>query len=218
MMSIRVLVADDHSMVRQGMRMYFDGDPDVTIVGEARNGEEALDIARDIRPDVVLMDLLMPAMDGVEATRQLRRSLPRAHIVAMTSVVEESGVHRAIEAGAIGYVLKDTRPDELREAVLAAAEGRVRFAPESAGRLMRDVPTPDANPGALSDEDRELLSLLAQERSTVEIARTMGLEQGEVETRLEALLQRLGLAGPAHAVLYATRQGLVPAGLRPYLS
>jgi two-component system, NarL family, response regulator LiaR len=217
-MSIRVLVADDHSMVRQGLQMYFDGDPEVTIVGEARNGEEAVDLARRLRPDVVLMDLLMPAMDGVAATSVLRRELPQAQIVAMTSVVEENGVHRAIEAGAIGYVLKDTRPDELREAVLAAAQGRVRFAPESAGRLMRDVPTPDADPDALDSEDRELLCLLGQEHSTMEIAAEMSLTPEEVEKHLEALFLRLELTGRAQAVLYATRRGLVSADLRPYLS
>lgn len=217
-MPIRVLVADDHSMVRQGLQMYFDGDPDVEIVGEARNGDEVLAMALELKPDVVLMDLLMPAMDGIDATRTLRKALPHTHIVAMTSVVEEGGVHRAIEAGAIGYVLKDTRPDELRDAVLAAAEGRVRFAPESAGRLMREVPTPDTNGQSLSNDDRELLSLLGQGHSTGEIAAEMSLQPGEVDERLEALLDRLGLAGRAQAVLYATRQGLVPAGLRPYLA
>ncbi len=216
-MSIRVLVADDHGMVRQGLQMFFDGDPEVLIIGEARNGEEAVELARALEPDVVLMDLLMPAMDGVEATRQIRRLLPHAHVVVMTSVVEESGVHRAIEAGAIGYVLKDTRPGELREAVLAAAQGRVRFAPESAGRLMREVSTPGNSAQSLSDDDRKLLCLLGQERSTTEMAAGLSLEPEEVDARLEALLQRLGLAGRAHAVLYATRQGLVPAGLRPYL-
>lgn len=217
-MSIRVLVADDHSMVRQGLQMYFDGDPDIIIVGEARNGDEALVMAEKLQPDVVLMDLLMPAMDGVEATRQLRRAFRRAHVIAMTSVVEENGVHRAIEAGAIGYVLKDTRPDELREAVLAAAQGRVRFAPESAGRLMRDVPTPEADSQTLSSDERRLLYMLGQEHSTEEIAAAFAIESQEAEERLEALIQRLGLAGRAQAVLYATRQGIVPAGLRPYLA
>lgn len=205
-------------MVRQGLQMYFDGDPDVLIVGEARNGEEAIEMARDLRPDVILMDLLMPALDGVEAIKLLRRELPQAHIVAMTSVVEESNVPRAVAAGAIGYVLKDTRPDELHAAVLNAAQGRVRFASESAGRLMRDVPTPDTSANTLSAEDRQFLSMLAAERSTIEIAAAVALAPEEADGRLEALLQRLGLAGRAQAVLYATRQGLVPAELHPYLT
>lgn len=217
-MPIRVLVADDHGMVRQGLHMFFDGDPEVIVVGEARNGEEAIELARDLQPQVVLMDLLMPAMDGVEATRMLRRALPRAHIVAMTSVVEERNVHRAIEAGAIGYVLKDTRPDELREAVLNAAQGRVHFASESAGRLMRDVPTPLTGAENLSKEERDLLCWLGRECSTAEIAGELGLTPDEVEVRLDDLMQRLGIRSRAQAVLYAIRQGIVPPGLRPYLS
>ncbi len=169
-MSIRVLIADDHGMVRQGLQMYFDGDPEVTLVGEARNGEEAIALAHELHPSFVLMDLLMPAMDGIEAIRKLRHELPHTHIVAMTSVVEESSVHRAIEAGAIGYVLKDTRPDELREAVLNAAKGCVCFASDSAGRLLRDVPTPDTSLDQLSGDERALLALLGEESSTAEIA------------------------------------------------
>ena len=144
-MPIRVLVADDHSMVRQGLQMFFDGDPEVTIVGEARNGEEAVTKAQDLRADVVLMDLLMPGIDGVAATRALRQASPHAHVVAMTSVVEESGVHRAIEAGAIGYVLKDTRPDELREA--DPGSGTRTRALCTGQRRAADARCADARPG-----------------------------------------------------------------------
>jgi DNA-binding NarL/FixJ family response regulator len=136
----------------------------------------------------------------------------------MTSVVEESGIHLAIEAGAIGYVLKDTRPDELRDAVLAAADGRVRFPPDSAGRLLREVPTPDVDPASLPDEEREMLRLLSEGYSAAEIAAALPCDLTRAEAGLEDILGRLGLAGRAHAVLYATRKGLVPAELRPYLS
>jgi DNA-binding NarL/FixJ family response regulator len=217
-MPVRILIVDDHAMVRQGLQMYFEDDPDVDIVGEARNGEEALTLAPGLSPDVVLMDLLMPVMDGVRAIQALRVTTPQCEIVAMTSVVEESGVHRAIEAGAIGYVLKDTRPEELRDAVLAAAEGRVRFPPESAGRLLREVPTPDAEPSALSDAELAMLCLLSEGRSAAEIAAALGCDRATVDRGLAAALQQLGLAGRAQAVLYATRKGLVPAELRPYLS
>ena len=135
----------------------------------------------------------------------------------MTSVVEEVGVHRAIEAGAIGYVLKDTRPDELRDAVLATAEGRVRFASESAGRLMQDVLTPDIDPQMLPEDERKMLTMLAEGRSSAEIAAMLSLSQVEAEARLDKLMADLHLAGRAQAVLYATRKGLVPAELRPYL-
>ena len=163
------------------------------------------------------MDLLMPAMDGVRAIQSLRVAMPGCHIVAMTSVVEEAGVHRAIQAGAIGYVLKDTRPEELRDAVLAAADGRVRFSPESAGRLLREVPTPDMDPAALPADEREMLRLLSEGCSAAEIAAELGCDTARVDTGLASALERLGLAGRAHAVLYATRKGLVPAELRPYL-
>lgn len=217
-MPTRVLIVDDHAMVRQGLQMYFEDDPDVRIVGEARNGEEGLTLAAELCPDVILMDLLMPAMDGVQAIRALRATLPRCHIVAMTSVVEESGAHRAIEAGAIGYVLKDTRPDELRDAVLAAAEGRVRFPPDSAGRLMREVTTPDTDPATLPADEREMLRLLSEGWSSEEIAARCGCDLPHVELGLASVCARLGLNGRAQAVLYATRKGLAPAGLRPYLS
>ncbi len=216
-MAIRVMIVDDHSMVRQGLQMYFEGDPEVDIVGEARNGEEALRLAETVCPQVILMDLLMPVVDGFQAIKALRRILPTAHIVAMTSVVEEAGVHRAIEAGAISYVLKDTRPDELRDAVLAAAEGRVCFPHESAGRLMRDAHTPDVDPQTLPDGEREVLRLLAAGRSTAEIAGALGCNEDEADERLNAAMSGLRLGGRAQAVLYATRKGLVPADLRPYL-
>ncbi len=217
-MPVRILIVDDHAMVRQGLQMYFEDDPDVEIVGEARNGEEALALAPELCPSVVLMDLLMPAMDGVRAIQSLRSMTPQCHIVAMTSVVEESGVHRAIEAGAIGYVLKDTRPDELRDAVLAAADGRVRFPPESAGRLLREVKTPELDPIMLPDDEREMLRLLSEGRSAAEIAAALGCDAERVDVGLAAALSRLGLAGRAQAVLYATRKGLVSAELRPYLA
>ena len=216
-MPIRILIVDDHSMIRQGLQMYFEDDSEVEIVGEARNGEEALRLAEDLGPQVVLMDLLMPVVDGCAATKALRRMLPHTHIIAMTSVVEEVGVHRAIAAGAISYVLKDTRPDELRDAILAAAQGRVRFPPESAGRLMQDVPTPDVDPQTLPEDVRQALQLLAAGRSTAEISRELGCGQGEVDERIDAAMSCLNIAGRAQAVLYATRQGLVPADLRPYL-
>jgi two-component system, NarL family, response regulator LiaR len=214
---IRVLIVDDHSMVRQGLQMYFEGDPQVEIVGEARNGEEAIRLGQALEPQVVLMDLLMPVLDGFQAIKALRRMLPRAHIVAMTSVVEEGGVHRAIEAGAISYVLKDTRPDELRAAVLAAAEGRVRLPSESAGRLMQDARTPDVNPENLTADQRELLTLLAAGHSTAEISDARDCSPAVVDADMNALLARLSLAGRAQAVLYATRKGLVAPDLRPYL-
>lgn len=217
-MAIRVLIVDDHSMVRQGLQMYFEGDPEVEIIGEARNGEEALRLAMNLCPQVVLMDLLMPIVDGFQAIRALRQTLPRAHIVAMTSVVEEVGVHRAIEAGAISYVLKDTRPDELREAVLAAAEGRVRFPAESAGRLMQDVVTPDVTPDLLEADARAMLTLLATGQSSSEIAETCHRTLSEVDDALNTALTSLNLAGRAQAVCTPPAKALCPRTSGPIWS
>ncbi|MGH3144574.1 MAG: response regulator, partial [Rubrobacter sp.] len=138
-MTIRVLITDDHGVVRQGLRMFLSRDPEVEVVGEATNGQEAVRLARELEPDVVLMDLLMPVMDGIAATEAIRAGTPDVEVIALTSVLEDASVTGAVRAGAIGYLLKDTDTDELRRAISAAAEGRVHLAPEAAARLMREV-------------------------------------------------------------------------------
>ncbi len=143
-MTIRVLITDDHKVVRRGLRGFLELDPALEVVGEAGNGEEAVAMARRLEPDVVLMDLLMPVMDGIEATRDIRRELPGVEVVALTSVLEDASVTEAVKAGAIGYLLKTTDADELCEAIRAAAAGQVRLAPEAAARLMREVRAPRA--------------------------------------------------------------------------
>ncbi|HZF57380.1 MAG TPA: response regulator transcription factor, partial [Rubrobacter sp.] len=142
-MAIKVLITDDHGVVRQGLRMFLSQDPDLEVVGEAGDGEEALRLARETGPDVVLMDLMMPVMDGIEATRTIKASMPDVEVVALTSVLEDASVADAVKAGAIGYLLKGTDAGELRSAIRAAAEGRVHLAPEAAARLMREVRAPD---------------------------------------------------------------------------
>ena len=138
-MSIRVLIADDHSVVRQGLRMFLALDPDIDIVGEACDGVQALELAHELRPDVVLMDLLMPEMDGIQATARVRAELPDTEVIALTSVLEDSSVVNAIRAGAIGYLLKDTEADVLVKAIKAAAEGQVQLSPQAAARLIEDA-------------------------------------------------------------------------------
>ena len=128
-MTIRVLITDDHGVVRQGLHMFLSLDSDFEVVSEAGNGREALEMARELRPDVVLMDLLMPVMNGVEATEAIRKELPDVEVVALTSVLEDASVTGAVRAGAIGYLLKDTDSEELGRAIKAAAEGRVHLAP-----------------------------------------------------------------------------------------
>src|SRR5918995_4407084 len=136
-MAIRVLITDDHGVVRQGLRVYLGLDPELEVVGEAANGEEALRMARELGPDVVLMDLLMPVVDGIEATKAIRAELPDVEVLALTSVLEDAVVTRVIKAGAIGYLLKDSDPAELHRAIRGAASGRVQLAPEAAARLVR---------------------------------------------------------------------------------
>ena len=138
-MAIRVLIVDDHSVVREGLRMFLARDPDLEVVGEAADGAEALEQARQLRPDVVVMDLLMPVMDGIAATQAIRRELPETEVLALTSVLENVSVVEAIRAGAIGYLLKDTQASELRTAIKAAAAGQVQLSPKEIARALHLV-------------------------------------------------------------------------------
>ena len=142
-MAIRVLVVDDHSVVREGLRMFLARDPDLEVVGEAADGADALEQARQMRPDVVIMDLLMPVMDGIAATRVIRRELPETEVLALTSVLESASVVEAIRAGAIGYLLKDTQAFELRKAIKAAAAGQVQLSPQASAYLLGAVRMPE---------------------------------------------------------------------------
>ena len=136
-MPIRILITDDHQVVRQGLRMFLSDDPDMEVVGEAANGAEAVRLAHELKPDVVLMDMLMPVMDGITATAQIRRELPDTEVIALTSVLEDDAVIGAVKAGAIGYLLKDAEPEELRTAIKAAAAGQVHLTPQ--GRRAPDA-------------------------------------------------------------------------------
>jgi DNA-binding NarL/FixJ family response regulator len=207
-MPIRVLLVDDHSVVRQGLRMFLSLDPDLDIVGEAANGVEAVQLAHAHQPDVVLMDLLMPVMDGITAIAQLRRELPDIEIVALTSVLEDTAVIGAIRAGAIGYLLKDTESEELRKAIKAAAAGQVQLSPKVAARLMREVQVPDS-PETLTERETEVLRLLARGCSNKEIAHTLSIGEKTVKTHVSNILSKLGVPSRTQAALYAVRIGLV---------
>ncbi len=206
-MSIRILIADDHSVVRQGLKMFLGLDPELEVVGEAANGEEAVRKAEELHPDVVLMDLLMPKMDGITATATIRRAQPDTEVIALTSVLEDATVVAAVRAGAIGYLLKDTQADELCGAIHAAAAGQVRLAPQAAARLMNEVRTPE-NPDMLTEREMEVLRLLAQGQANKEIARSLHIAEKTVKTHVSNILAKLGLQSRTQAALYALRVGI----------
>ena len=209
-MTIRILIADDHAVVRQGLKMFLTLDPELEVIGEASDGAEALRLARELHPDVVLMDLLMPQMDGITATSAVRQELPDTEVIALTSVLEDASVVGAIRAGAIGYLLKDTNSDELRRAIKAAAAGQVQLSPQAAARLMREVRAPDS-PEALTERETEVLRLLARGKANKEIARALSIGEQTVKTHVGNILAKLGVRSRTQAALYAVRIGLVPA-------
>ena len=204
----RVLLADDHAVVRQGLKMFLALDEQLEVVGEAQNGAEAVALVESLRPDVVLMDLVMPVMDGVTAIGQIKTRFPDTEVIAVTSVLEDAKVIGAMRAGAMGYLLKDTRAEEIVEAIHAAGRGEVRLHPEARKRLVREVPTPDATEH-LTPRQTEILRLIAHGHANKIIARELGVEERTVKTHVSSLLSKLGLSSRTQAALYALKIGLV---------
>jgi DNA-binding NarL/FixJ family response regulator len=208
-MPIRVLIADDHAVVRQGLRMFLTDDGEIDVVGEAPNGAEAVTLAHALKPDVVLMDLLMPVMDGITAIGQIRRELPDTEVIALTSVLEDASVVGAIRAGAIGYLLKDTQAEELLRAIKAAAAGQVQLSPQAAARLVREVRAPES-PETLTERETDVLRLLAQGKANKEIAAALIIGENTVKTHMSSILVKLGVQSRTQAALYARQIGLGP--------
>jgi two-component system, NarL family, response regulator LiaR len=207
-MAIRIIITDDHSVVRQGLRMFLGLDPELEVIGEAGDGAAAVRLAHELKPDVVLMDLMMPVMDGITATQIIRRDLPDVEVIALTSVLEDASVVGAVRAGAIGYLLKNTQAEELCRAIKAAAAGQVQLSPEAAARLMREVRAPES-PEPLTERETEVLALLAQGRANKEIARSLHVSETTVKTHVSNILMKLGVPSRTQAALYAVRMGLV---------
>ncbi len=210
-MTIRLLLVDDHGVVRQGLRLFLKYDPDLEVVGEASDGAEALRLARELKPDVVLMDLLMPVMDGISATAAIRRELPDTEVLALTSVLEDASVVGAVRAGAIGYLLKDTQAEALCQAIKAAAAGQVQLTPKAAARLMQVVSAPES-PEALTERETEVLRLLAQGYSNKQIARRLHNTEQTIKSHVSRILSKLGVQSRTQATLYAISTGLVSPG------
>ena len=188
--------------------MFLSLDPDFEVVGEASDGQQAITLARKLKPDVVLMDLLMPGIDGIEATGTIRRELPDTEVIALTSVLEDSSVVGAVRAGAIGYLLKDAEADELMRAIRAAAAGQVQLSPKAAARLMREVRAPES-PEVLTKREVEVLKLVAAGLSNREIGDSLNIREKTVKSHVSSILAKLGVPSRTQAALYAARSGLV---------
>lgn len=208
-MAVRLVIAEDHAVVREGLRMFLRSDEGIEVVGEAVDGRGAVEAAHRLRPDVILMDLVMPGMDGISATAAIRNDLPEVEVVALTSFLEDHLVTEALRAGAIGYLLKDTDADSLRRAVWAAASGQVFLSPTAAARLVREMPVAGNVTERLTRREIEVLILVARGRSNKEIARELLIGQQTVKTYMSNIFSKLGVQSRTQAALYALQSGLV---------
>ncbi len=210
---ITVMLVDDHALVRQGVRAFLETQGDIAVVAEAGSGEEAVGLAAEHAPDVALMDLIMPGMDGVEATRRLVAQSPRTNVVMLTSYHDDEHVFPAIRAGALYYVLKEIGPAELAEAVRKAAVGEATLHPRVAARVVRELHgSRRAEPNVfheLSDRELEVLKLIAEGRSNAEIASRLYVSEKTVKSHVSNILSKLHLADRTQAAVYAWRQGVV---------
>jgi two-component system, NarL family, response regulator LiaR len=207
-MTIHVLIVDDHAVVRQGLKMFLMLDKGLEVVGEAADGQEALTQARLLRPDVVLMDLIMPVVDGITAIKNIRSELPAIEVIALTTFLEDPLVVNAIKVGAIGYLLKDVQANDLCQAIKAAAAGQVQLSPQVAARLVHEIQVPD-KPETLTDRETEVLRLLAMGKSNREISADMYLGETTVKTHVSNILMKLGVSSRTQAALFAIGIGLV---------
>jgi NarL family two-component system response regulator LiaR len=219
---INVLIVDDHAVVRKGVRGYLEAQPDITIAGEAASGEEAILLAADYKPDVILMDLMMPGMDGVEATRRVREVSPASQVIVLTSYHEDEHIFPAIKAGALSYLLKNVKPEELTDAVRAAARGEAVLHSPVATRVLKQVrealstedlaaPQPAAQPLAepLSEREMEVLDLIAEGLTNREIADRLFIAVGTVKRHINNIYGKLEVHHRAEAIARARELGLL---------
>jgi DNA-binding NarL/FixJ family response regulator len=204
---ITLVIADDHKVVRTGLEQLIETFDDVQLLGAGSNGGEAVTLCAAFRPDVALLDLAMPEVDGIEATRRIRVEAPDTRVVVFTSFSDRERILQAIEAGAIGYLLKDAEPDELHRGILAAARGESPLAPKAAAEVLAArTATP---PGDLSDREREVLVLAASGLANKQIARRLGISEKTVKGHLTRIYQAIGVTDRTQAALWAERQGLL---------
>ncbi|MEU6230215.1 response regulator transcription factor [Streptomyces sp. NPDC047042] len=208
--AIRVLLVDDHQVVRRGLRTFLEVQDDIEVVGEASDGAEGVDRAQELKPDIVLMDVKMPGMDGVEALRRLRELDNPARVLIVTSFTEQRTVIPALRAGAAGYVYKDIDPDALAGAIRSVHAGHILLQPEVADALLTQEETHSGQRrgGSLTEREREVLTLIADGRSNREIARALVLSEKTVKTHVSNILMKLDLADRTQAALWAVRHGV----------
>jgi two-component system, NarL family, response regulator NreC len=215
MEQIRILLSDDHNILRDGMRLLLERQPGFVVVGEASDGRETLDLVQNHHPDVVVMDIAMPNMNGIEATRRITEKHPRMGVVILSMHYDESYVIRSLKAGARAYLLKDAMKAELIAAIHAVAEGRSFFSPKISRILQEDYVQALGRKGAddsyelLTDREREILQLVAEGKTNKEIANTLGLSMYTVDTHRTHILQKLNLHSVPEVILYAVRKGII---------
>lgn len=207
--AIRILIVDDHTIARQGLRAVIRVLPDMELAGEARNGREAVEAVEKLHPDLVLMDLVMPDMDGVTAIATIKRKLPEVPIIALTTFAEAELVIGAVQAGAEGYLLKDVEVQELAHAIRTVHSGHPYLHPEATRHLLQATSRPDQSPERLTNREREVLALLARGYTNRQIADALTITGKTVSVHVSNLLSKLELSSRTQAALYATRIGLV---------
>jgi len=208
---IKVVLADDHAVVRHGLRFMLEQRPDIQVVGECGDGAWALELVTELLPDVALLDLLMPTMDGVAATREVKRLVPSTQIIILTSYYEDEHIFSAIKAGALSYLLKDSSPQELVEAVRAAARGESKLHPMVAARVLREMQQRQLSPlNDLTPRELEVLTRIARGRSNYEIAQELVISEPTVRTHVSNILSKLHLTDRTQAAIYGLQQHLVP--------
>jgi DNA-binding NarL/FixJ family response regulator len=208
---IAVLIVDDHAVVREGLRAFLQLQDGIVVAGEAADGVQAVERARELDPDVILMDLVMPRLDGVEAMRQLRQNEVRSRVIVLTSFLEDERLLPAIQAGAAGYLLKNAEPAEIARAIVAAHNGETIIDPTVASRLVHAIADGGATTSAiqvLTAREREVLALIAQGRSNKRIAYELEISEKTVKTHVGHLLAKLGVTDRTQAALLAVREGL----------
>lgn len=212
--TIRVLVVDDHPIVRRGISAEINLDPEMSVIGEAQNGLEAVEMARQLKPDVILMDLMMPQMDGVEATRQIIAANPDAQVLILTSFTEEDSVYTAVKAGAAGFIYKDRPPAELLNAIRTLYNSQPILSPAITRRLQRDLRdqtrTPAESALVLTEREIEIVQWVAQGALYKEIAQKLGIQEATVRAHVSNILGKLNLSNRSQLVLYAVNHKIAP--------